>query len=324
MTEYSTLRPWKACTTATTPTTGTNDLFTFLTYNILSQNHIHRSCYPYCDSASLKWYQRRELLTEELLSYNSDICCFQEMDRWENFWKLFLQEKMSYDVLATERIKNGCQGENSAPADVNCIAWKKDKFKLIASRSLKSLRSQSLLESDDYDCKALIPNVSQIVALSPINAKNPIILIIATTHLFWRVEGDHIRKEQIRDVVDGMLALSNEIGDAPCEFILAGDLNADPSSLTIKYLMNKNECPLEFRDSSKAAITATPSPSYPLKYTTYCQYIGVLDYILYSSNVINPSHIRSHPDEAILSKEGGLPNHVYASDHIALEVRFSF
>lgn len=317
MVEYLDLRPWKEVSSISS--LNEDNSFTILSYNILSQNHIHRSCYPYCDSITLKWPHRRELLTKELLSYNADICCFQEMDRWKDFWNPFLVEKMEYDVLATERIKNN--NSNYTPSDVNCITWKRDKFELIASKSLNSLNSQTLIDSD-YDCAALIPNVTQIVALKPKNVLNPICLIIATTHLFWRAEGDLIRKEQIEDVVNAMIALQKEIGIISCEFILAGDLNADPSSFTIKYLTSVDECPLYFKDSLK--MLSDDNSYYPLKFTTYCQYIGVLDYILYSSNRLCPTHIRSPPEEDILRSKGGLPNHTYASDHIALEVKFSF
>ncbi|CAG8465477.1 14675_t:CDS:2 [Acaulospora colombiana] len=58
---------------------GDRESITIMTYNILAQSLCKRELYP--DSGeSLKWKYRRPQLIKEILHYEPDIACFQEMD----------------------------------------------------------------------------------------------------------------------------------------------------------------------------------------------------------------------------------------------------
>jgi len=67
--------------------------------------------------------------------------------------------------------------------------------------------------------------------------------------------------------------------------------------------------------------------SFPLPFTSFCQYKGILDYILYTPSVsdlqIMPIALLRLPEREELERETALPNSVYASDHLALMARFS-
>lgn len=61
-----------------------------------------------------------------------------------------------------------------------------------------------------------------------------------------------------------------------------------------------------------------------LSFTNYTpSFIGVIDYIWYSTNALQVRHLLGSVDEEYLRKVPGFPNHHFPSDHLALKVEFS-
>lgn len=52
-------------------------VFRVLSYNVLAELYATRQLYPYCPMWVLSWNFRKELLKNELHSYNADILCLQ-------------------------------------------------------------------------------------------------------------------------------------------------------------------------------------------------------------------------------------------------------
>lgn len=93
-----------------------------LQYNILADAYARAAWLPYCKPASLNWEYRKHNLLGEILGYNADLICLQEVDHFGDF---FLPElrKRGYDGAFVKRPsqfkKDGC-----------CIFYRRDKFKL--------------------------------------------------------------------------------------------------------------------------------------------------------------------------------------------------
>ena len=314
--------------------------FTILTYNILAQDHIKRTSYPYCSKMSLRWGQRRELLSRELAGYDADIVCFQEMDRFHSYFQPLLY-RLGYHM--TYYMRNGTNG------DVNCVGWKKEKFHFVESRRVSFEQTTAALGS--------VPNVAQLVAVQSI--KEPSVkLIVATTHLYWREDCDHIRLAQMHALLSAVVEFRDSLGMDYIP-IIAGDFNSDPDSMALQAALRSKfylggpafEEMLEKSLMSRAvlrqilsdfavswprlydayeayAYVIPGSNSYGLPYTSFCLYKGILDFILYQqyeekSRILAPIALRVIPERSILEKEGALPNSIYASDHLALECRLA-
>lgn len=324
--------------------------FTLLTYNILAQNHIHRTCYPYCATDTLRWPHRRARLTDELTAYDADIVCFQEMDRFHDHFQPLLYG-LGYDVRYYMR--------NGPQSDVNAVGWKRDKFREVASRQVSFAQTTMAL--------GCVPNVAQMVALQ--SKHDPTVrIIVATTHLYWKAECDHIRFLQMHSLLHELyefqaLLQNNDLG-ATYVPIITGDFNSDHESMAMQATLHATGAlrllePETFRDlcqrlsMSETAVRmlladfatawppladayanyamALPGPNgYDLPYTSFCFYKGVLDFILYGQyhprqdqRRLCPTALRMMPDLSILEAEEALPNHTYASDHLALMAEFT-
>lgn len=356
MNDYSLLRPLKPISGIPTPEVGS---LTLLTYNVLAQQKIRRSLYPYANSQTLKWNHRKDLLAAELTAYSADIACFQEMDHYSDYFENLLHT-MHYTVFSVDRV-----------ADCNCIAWKKDRFRLVEQRSI------SLASTTQDKFVEAAPNVVVLVALQLI--QNPtVIVVVATSHLYWRPECNDIRLEQMRILLSNVTYLCHELKTFlpnTCIFpIIAGDFNSTLHNPSIRYVLEEQRGPSLFRDAFTRYQEADPiirlpeqtSSSSGIPYTTYCQFIHVLDHILYGEEVSNhtelynlsesssdteskpsilldeseveelrrlsnpleicmePSAIRILPTPDVIHSETALPNNIYASDHFALQVQFSF
>lgn len=329
--------------------------FTLLTYNVLAQDHIHRSWYPYCAKETLRWPHRRARLTDELTAYDADIVCFQEMDRFHDHFQPLLFQ-LGYDVRYYLR--------NGPRSDVNAVGWKRDKFREVASRQI-SFALTTMMQGS-------VPNVAQLVALQA-RADPTVRLIVATTHLYWRADCDHIRLIQMHALFKELHAFRESLqtddeDGRVVEYlpIVAGDFNSDHESMAIQAVLHSAGAtgllePETFRELAQRvsmsetmlrelladfAMTwprladayahyamAVPGPNgYDLPYTSFCLYKGVLDFILYGQcqgrrmreeRRLCPTALRMMPDRSILESEVALPNHIYASDHLALMAEFT-
>lgn len=347
--DYRTLRPMinlPASVTKRSPDERPVCTFSLLTYNILAQDHIYRNSYPYCGKDTLRWKHRREVLAAELAAYDADIVCFQEMDRFHDYFQPLLS-KLGYDARYIMR-----NGPNS---DVNCIGWKRARFKLVESKQVSFEGSTAGMGA--------VPNVAQLCALED-RLDERMRFAIATTHLYWRMEYDHIRLAQLHTLTKELLQFCEDLkaeheGDTPFIPIIAGDLNSDYESIAVlaalrtDFLMSPehfNEM-LKKSQMSEVALRTILSDftinwprfydahadyasifpgdnGYPLPYTSFSLYKGVLDHILYmqypNGNLrIVPVALRQLPDRHVLEVETALPNKMFASDHLALNVDFA-
>jgi CCR4-NOT transcription complex subunit 6 len=75
-------------------------------YNILCQKYVS-SQYAYAPSWALTWEYRKELLIPEILGWNADIVCLQEvgMGVYENFLRDEFKKLGDYDSLPKTRAK---------------------------------------------------------------------------------------------------------------------------------------------------------------------------------------------------------------------------
>jgi mRNA deadenylase 3'-5' endonuclease subunit Ccr4 len=327
------------------PTEHSLTSFTLMTYNILAQNHIKRVSYPYCSKDTLRWFYRRERLAAELRAYDADVVCFQEMDRFHDYFQPLLF-KLGYDVKYI--LRNGPQ------SDVNCVGWKREKFRCVTHDEVNFAGTTEGVGS--------VPNVAQLVALQSLQEER-LKIIVATTHLYWREDCDHIRLAQMHALFTRVMAFRETLGMSYVP-IIAGDFNSDRESMAVQSALSSEfymdpepfDRMLEksqmtpgvlkrlladftinwprFQDAYAEYPSVVPgSNGYALPYTTFCLYKGILDFVLYAQYErskgesagfrLIPTALRVMPSADILEEEVALPNKMFASDHLALMVEFT-
>lgn len=116
-----------------TPTVSVTDKgkFTLLTYNVLADLYATVEQFPECPPWSLGWSYRRVNLLKELLTYDADILCLQEVQS-NHFQDFLAPELQRAGYTAVYKKKTAEMYTRNAYAIDGCATFfKKDKFALV-------------------------------------------------------------------------------------------------------------------------------------------------------------------------------------------------
>ncbi len=180
--------------------------FRIVSYNILAdvyadQEFTRTELFPYCPPNALKIDYRKQLLIKEIIGYNADIYCLQEVDKvvFENDLKPIISfpnsNKVQYNSVFSEK---GQVGEGLA------IFFKSSKFELLNDQTVNL--SEELQRNPIYEelltyvsanqklLERLLArkSVFQCLLLKSLDSKENAILL-GNTHLYFHPDADHIR-----------------------------------------------------------------------------------------------------------------------------------
>ncbi|KAF7320400.1 Endo/exonuclease/phosphatase domain-containing protein [Mycena kentingensis (nom. inval.)] len=186
-----------------------------LTWNLLAQSLVRRELFPTSDC--LKAAQRLPMLAAEVVAYDADIMCCQEVDSLDKLLPN-LEPTYSTHYAAGPGKKHGC-----------LIAFKEDWEKL----------ADHLIEFDEQEIRTegnerarrgsafRTRNIASLVALKSRSQPGRGV-VIGTTHLFWHPSYTYERCRQagifLREI--RKFQSDNKLNSWPC--ILAGDFNFSP------------------------------------------------------------------------------------------------
>lgn len=220
-----------------------DDAFRVVSYNILADlyadsDYSRTNLFPYCPAYALKVEYRKQLYTKEILGYNADILCLQEVDM-----KIFdsdLRTVLEDDSQGFKGIiaQKGSCGEGIA------TFYRNDRFELIETTALNIGEHIKTLEvfKSLWDKIQLNEKLSERICdrsttlqLSLLKAKNDRYLLVANTHLYFHPDADHIRLLQaglavlyIEDAYKKALEKYQIVNEKQLSIIFCGDFNSVP------------------------------------------------------------------------------------------------
>jgi len=288
-------------------TTCSTENIRLLQWNALSQTlGTKNDNFVKCPKSALDWRTRRFRMLEEIIAYDADVICLQEVDHFRFFQRAL--SCLNYQGHFVPKPDSPCiyLPENSGP-DGCAIFFKKDKFSLqkLESRVIEVWRVQS----------------NQVVLSAILRSKlTGEELMVATTHLKARSGTllSTLRNEQGKDLLQ---YLKQEAGDRP--IIISGDFNAEPTepvySTMIEGLDN-----IRFR----SAYADANGCGAEVPYTTWKiredgEHIQTLDYIFHTADKgVQVESVLDFPtgEEIGINR---LPSPNYASDHFSLAADFT-
>ncbi|KAE8731144.1 Carbon catabolite repressor protein 4-like protein 2 [Hibiscus syriacus] len=315
--------------------------FTVLSYNILSDTYASSELYSYCPSWALSWPYRRQNLLREIVGYRADIVCLQEV-----------QSDHFDDFFAPELDKHGDRFSHVKKYEVEFNK---------AAQSLTEVAVQTTRKRATLN-RLVKDNVALIVVLEAkfINqgANNPgkrQLLCVANTHVNVQQELKDVKIWQVHTLLKGLekIAASADIpmllcgdfnsvpGSAPHSLLAMGkvdplhpDLVVDPLAILRPYSKLTHQLPLV---SAYAAFLRgvglgleqqrrrmDPTTNEPLFTNCTRDFIGTLDYILYTADSLTVESLLELLDENSLRKDTALPSPEWSSDHIALLAEFRY
>ncbi|KAG9004445.1 hypothetical protein FRB90_010881 [Tulasnella sp. 427] len=241
------------------PSASNSPTLKLMTWNMLAQTLIRPKIFPYNDC--LRIHQRGALLPREVLTYNPDIACLQEVDRLDELLPFLWSAGYSYTYASGPQKPQGCM-----------IIWKADAFHKLTKKSIfyDDEDVNSLLYGDDgkrpkrIASTTVTGNIGLIVALARKDDETKG-YIVATTHTFWNPGFVYEKARQIGILVNTVRRLqASDERYRTWPTYLAGDFNSEPTTTPYSLLTAQPLTPAHAKSlSDSRVIHISRDPSIP-------------------------------------------------------------
>jgi len=199
-----------------------------LQYNVLADAYARAAWLPYCKRSSLNWEYRKHNLLGEILGYNADLICLQEVDHFGDF---FLPElrKRGYDGVFVKRPspfkKDGC-----------CIFYRRDKFRL---REKFEIQFNDLVRRGGprFHTNNVAVLLSLVLRGEGAGGGQGSSLMVGCVHLFHDPKQADIKVLQSQMMTQAILRAATG-GGTQDALILCGDFNSQPGDLVYHLLQD--------------------------------------------------------------------------------------
>lgn len=322
--------------------------FRCVSYNILADLYCDSEftrtvLHPYCPPYALNIDYRKQLLMKELLGYNADIICLQEVDR-----KIF-QHWLS-PFLDNAGFKGQFYRKGKEVAEGLACFYRSLRFRFLGEEQIilsEAIKTYPCLQNIWNIIKTNGPLVERLLDRSTVASvtflesveNSDELLLVGNTHLYFHPDADHIRLIQggifIYWINDVRKKIMEKFPDKKISLILCGDYNSVPTcgiyqlyttgiapSTLPDWKSNETESVqglnLE-QDILLASACGTPT------YTNFtAEFADCLDYIFYDTSSLEVEQVIPFPSIDELKANVALPSVVFPSDHIALisDLRF--
>lgn len=237
-----------------------SDQFRVVTYNLLADlyadsDYSRSVLFPYCPPYALAIDYRKQLFMKEILGYNGDIICLQEVDS-----KVFDLDLLPFLKMSEY---NGTFKAKGNTAEGLATFLHSSKFSLVRSDGITIGENISKLDvfedlwkkiQNNEDLVKRITERSTAVQVTTVKAigSNKIV-IIANTHLYFHPDADHIRLLQIAfcmkyvENIHKQTKVELSLDDDDISIIFCGDFNSIPECGIFK-LMTKQHVEENFID----------------------------------------------------------------------------
>ncbi|XP_068471249.1 carbon catabolite repressor protein 4 homolog 3 isoform X2 [Phaseolus vulgaris] len=338
------------------------ETFSVASYNILGDRNAsqHSDLYVNVPSRYIKWDRRKRVISDELLGWDPDIICLQEVDK-------YLEVS---DIMVKAGYAGSYQRRTGDSVDGCAIFWKTDKFRLLEGENIQ------------FKDIGLRDNVAQLSVFEMCESYSRR-LIVGNIHVLYNPNKGEVKLGQIRFLSSRAQYLSEKWGNIPV--VLAGDFNSTPQSGIYKFLSSSElnvklydkkelsgqkrcrpaqviwenketvgpvvtqdsllKCwtdeeikiatgdsqrhlavhPLKLNSSYATVNGSTSTRGFngePLATSYHSKFLGTVDYLWYSDGIV-PTRVLDTVSISDLLREGGLPCKV-GSDHLALVSEFTF
>ncbi|KAM1119832.1 hypothetical protein ACFX2B_043366 [Malus domestica] len=332
---------WNSCIADLKEHSSNDVTFRVLSYNILADYLATSGSnrHDYCPDWALSWAYRQQNLLYEIIDYDADILCLQEVqkDHFENFLKPELA-KYGYSVVYKKKKTEIFTFKSQLTVDGCATFYRDQRFKEIATYELEFNNSaKPFVDSLDGEQKKealrlLKDNVALVVILEMVEN-----------------EGSSDGNRPRICVVVTLIHALEKIAELKIPLLICADLNSLPQSDPYTFISKARVEILPIKETDKSGILQTLKLSHPLNlvsaYATFFQsdgvedhqrekmdpetreplftshtpsFFGTLDYIFYTA-----ASLRLDSVLELLDKEGYLPSAKWSSDHIALMASFS-
>ncbi|KPP71718.1 nocturnin-like, partial [Scleropages formosus] len=281
--------------------------FRVMQWNILAQALGEgKDSFVRCPPDALNWAERKYLILEEILTYQPDILCLQEVDHYyDTFQPVF--NSLGYHSAFYPKPWSPCLDVESNNGPDGCaLFFRKECFELVDSVSLR--------------LTAMMVSTNQVAIIQKLRCKQTgRLLCVAVTHLKARSGWERLRSAQGSDLLYHL----QHVTQGTCiPLLVCGDFNAEPSEDVYRRFATSS---LNLNSAYK--LLSTDGQSEP-PYTTWKirpsgESCHTLDYVWYSQHAFVVDSVLDFPTEEQIGPNR-LPSYNYPSDHLSLVCNLNF
>ncbi|KAL5544721.1 hypothetical protein UlMin_008505 [Ulmus minor] len=312
--------------------------FTVASYNILADRNAfwHRDMYVNVPYSYMKWGRRRRVICEELIGWNPDIICLQEVDKYFDL----------SDALAKAGYKGSYKRRTGDNVDGCAMFWKADKqMPKDTSRKLVIGNIHVLYNPNRGDVKLgqirFLSSRSQTLSQKWGNA--PVILAGDFNSTPQSAIYNFLSSSELNIMSYDRRELSGQKSCHPTQVFGLKQETSSPFRLIDGLLKNcwSDEEVIVATGNSQCHVVAHPlrlNSSYatvrgssrtrepngePLATSYHSKFLGTVDYLWYTDGLLSKRVLDTLSIDN-LKRTGGLPCKEVGSDHLALVSEFAF
>ncbi|GES85481.1 glucose-repressible alcohol dehydrogenase transcriptional effector [Rhizophagus clarus] len=287
---------------------GDRDTFTLLCYNILCEKYATTQLYGYTPLWALDWDYRKELIVSEVLSYNADIVCLQEVDtsQYDEYFKDTFHNHGGYDSVywPKSRAKTMADWEKKS-VDGCATFYKSSKYQLIDKQLIEfnqvALQRPDFKKTDDMFNRVITKDNIAVITLLE-NKETLSRVIVVNCHIHWDPTYADVKLVQVAMLMDELDKLAQKwcTNNSPYNYtspqkistIICGDFNSTPDSGVYEFL-------------TRGIIRQDHD-----------------DFGDHSTNTLSVTGLLGGIDKEYLTKMVGFPNAHFPSDHVVILAEF--
>ncbi|KAF2358650.1 Endonuclease/exonuclease/phosphatase [Trinorchestia longiramus] len=325
------------------------DSMRVVSYNILGDTYARteysaENLFAHCPRYALSVDYRKQLYIAEILGYNADVVCLQEVD--DDIFK----HDLSSVLLQKAGLAGEYAGKQSQSTKEGCATFfNTKKFKLVESlcfgladelQNNKALadifskvkKNSKLLERILGRNTVLQACVLECLTQGLVEHQRQL-LLVCNTHFYFHPDADHIRLLQagIAFTLIEQLVARLEAAEKGClvRVLVCGDLNSTPDTgvyqlATLRHVgadhqgwksaLGEEVEGVELRQTLPMA-SACGTPTY----TNYSvPFQGCIDWIFYRTDSLRVENVVPMPSHEVVTEHLSLPSPKFPSDHLAL------
>ncbi|KAB2617148.1 carbon catabolite repressor protein 4 1-like [Pyrus ussuriensis x Pyrus communis] len=283
---------WNSCNADLKEHSSNDVTFRVLSYNILA-DYLATSgsnWHFYCPDWALSWEYRLQNSLYEIIEYDADILCLQEVqkDHFENFLKPELA-KYGYSVIYKKKKFETYSFKSHHTTDGCATFYHCQRFKEIATYELEFNNSakplvDSLVGKQKSEARRLLKdNVALVVILEMVENEdssdgNRPRICVSNTHLHANVKNPDIKLLQVATLIHAL----EKIAKLKIPLLICADLNSVPQSDPYTFISKGRVEILPSKEIDQSGILQTLKLSHSLNlvsaYATFFQSDRVKDH----------------------------------------------
>ncbi|KAI9343966.1 Endonuclease/exonuclease/phosphatase [Obelidium mucronatum] len=347
-------REWISCVENDSGLTEGSNAFTVLCYNTLCDKYATPQTYAYTPSWALAWDYRKELIFHEIINYNADIVCLQEMEtiQFEEYFQEQFLQVSDYEGVFWPKSRARTMGEYERRGVDGCATFfRSTKFRLVEKHTIEfqqiAMQRPELRRTEDVFNRVMVKDNIGLITILESKAAPHYQLIVVNTHLHWDPSDSDVKLVQTAMLLEELNKIiaqyaphtppgSNKQSTTNQHppILMCGDFNSLPGS-GVHQLLSTGSVPRDHSDFGKYTYgsytregishTFQLASAYKLDFTNLTpQFRGVIDYIWASTSSLTVTGVLGNVDKEYVKNGGvvGFPNAHHPSDHVPIMASF--